>query len=39
MQLDNLAKLNNGNWYRQEILNSRGERTTRYVVEFVSVDV
>jgi hypothetical protein len=32
--MDNVAKLTNGNWYRTETLNSRGERTTRYIVEF-----
>ena len=33
-QLDNLASLMNGRWYATETLNSRGERTTRYIVEF-----
>ncbi len=32
-QLDNLASLINGRWYRTETLNSRGERTERYVIE------
>jgi hypothetical protein len=32
--LDNIASLTNGRWYRTETLNSRGERTTRFTVEF-----
>ena len=37
-QLDNLASLMNGRWYSTETLNSRGERTTRYIVEFIPTE-
>jgi len=32
--LDHVAKLTNGRWYQTETLNSRGERTKRYIVEY-----
>ena len=35
-QLDNIAKITNGKWCRVETLNSRGERTTKFVVEFTT---
>jgi len=35
-QLNNIAKMYNGRWYRTETLNSRGERTTKFVVEFTT---
>lgn len=37
-QLDNIASLMNGKWYATETLNSRGERTKRYIVEFPHPD-
>jgi len=32
--LDNIAKLTDGRWYQTETLNSRGERTRKYIVEY-----
>ena len=36
--LDHIAGLFDGRWYRTETLNSRGERTTRFTVEFKSTE-
>ncbi len=32
--LDHIAKLTDGRWYQTETLNSRGERTGKYIVEY-----
>jgi hypothetical protein len=32
--LDHIAKLTDGRWYQTETLNSRGERTRKYIVEY-----
>ena len=32
--LDNIANLTDGRWYQTETLNSRGERTRKYIVEY-----
>ena len=32
-QLDNLASLINGRWYRTETLDSRGNRTEKFIIE------
>tara|TARA_B100000965_G_scaffold398862_1_gene417668 strand:+ start:2187 stop:2342 length:156 start_codon:yes stop_codon:yes gene_type:complete len=37
-QLDNIAKITNGKWCQVETLNSRGERTTKFVIEFEPPD-
>ena len=32
--LNHIAKLTDGRWYQTETLNSRGERTRKYIVEY-----
>ena len=34
MQLENICKCLDGEWYHQQLLNSRGERTNRFVIEY-----
>jgi len=33
-QLDNICKIVKGKWFRSEIFNSSGERTSRIIIEF-----
>tara|TARA_B100002019_G_C20734973_1_gene341157 strand:- start:16 stop:198 length:183 start_codon:yes stop_codon:yes gene_type:complete len=36
MQLNNVCQIVKGKWFRTETLNSRGERTSRIIIEYTT---